>query len=235
MHKIGTPSTRARNAPAALIVGTFMAVGSVVACTPVTAFVGETLVTWPKAAPSLETPAATAASAASATPGPSGEAAASPEPGASAALGASGGPAHADGREGPASVRVEPSAGRIVFDEKIQFDPSRATVRPASSALLDQIAAAIKKNPTLKKIRVEGHSSAEGDSRANKQLSEERAKSVVAGLQKRGVPRGLLVAQGFGASVPVADNTTEAGRERNRRVDFVILDPTDVPTKVNSK
>ena len=126
----------------------------------------------------------------------------------------------------PASPpRVEVKLGRIQITEKIQFDVNRATIRPESNGLLDEIAQVIAKSATIKKVQVEGHSSADGDARVNLRLSDDRARSVVTSLEKRGVARGVLVAKGFGSSVPLDTGTTEEARERNRRVDFVILDP----------
>lgn len=119
--------------------------------------------------------------------------------------------------------RVEVKGDKVEIHEKIQFDDGKATIRPASDGLLDEIAAAIKTIEPKRKVRVEGHSSAEGDKAKNQKLSEARSKSVVDALVKRGVPADQLVSKGFGSSQPIADNATEEGREANRRVDFIIL------------
>jgi OOP family OmpA-OmpF porin len=125
----------------------------------------------------------------------------------------------------PPAARVRINGNHVVITEKIQFEVNSAKIKPESNSLLDEIADVVKKSPQLKKVQVEGHSSSEGDAKANTQLSDDRAKSVVAALESRGVKPGLLVGKGFGSSVPIATNDNEAGREINRRVDFVILEP----------
>ncbi len=121
--------------------------------------------------------------------------------------------------------RVVVNADRVVINEKIQFELNKATIKPDSNGLIDEIADAIKKHPELKKLRVEGHASSDGDGAANMKLSDERASAVVAALVKRGVEAKVLTAKGFGSTQPIAPNDTEEGREKNRRVDFVILEP----------
>lgn len=127
--------------------------------------------------------------------------------------------------EPPKRVRV--NGQRIQITEKIQFDLDKATIKPASDSLLSEIADVIKANPQLKKIRVEGHASKDkpGMEKYDQNLSEERAKAVLDALVAKGVKQDTLIAQGFGQTAPIASNDTEAGREQNRRVDFVIVDP----------
>ena len=79
-------------------------------------------------------------------------------------------------------------------------------------------------NPTLK-IEVRGHTDNVGDSKSNLALSTDRAFSVRDLLISKGIEeKRLLNFKGYGASVPVADNATEAGRIKNRRTEFVIVD-----------
>lgn len=113
----------------------------------------------------------------------------------------------------------------IEIDEKIQFAVNADTILPASDSLLGEIVDTIKENPQIKKIEVQGHASSEGDPGRNQTLSDLRAKAVMAALVGRGVDAKLLTAKGFGSTKPVADNNSEDGREKNRRVEFVILDP----------
>jgi OmpA-OmpF porin, OOP family len=102
----------------------------------------------------------------------------------------------------------------------INFDTAKATIKPDSNALLDQAAAMLKMAPDLK-IEVAGHTDNVGDAATNQKLSEARAQSVVAALVQRGVAAGRMTAKGLGQSVPVADNRTEEGRAKNRRVELV--------------
>lgn len=120
--------------------------------------------------------------------------------------------------------RVELRDNRIEFKEKIQFEVDKAVIKEESFSLLHDIAEVIKKNPQVKKISIEGHASAEGDARYNKKLSDERSKSVMEFLSKReGVEGDRLLARGWGEEKPIASNDTEEGREKNRRVEFLVV------------
>lgn len=125
----------------------------------------------------------------------------------------------------PAPHHVEVKGNKVEIDEKIQFEVNKSTIKAESNGLLDEIAQVIKANPIIKKILVEGHSSSEGDPKANLKLSDDRAKAVVAALESRGVAKGILTAKGFGSSDPIDKGNTEEAREKNRRVEFTIQDP----------
>lgn len=126
---------------------------------------------------------------------------------------------------------VELRNNKIEIDEKIQFEVAKAVIKPESFGLLKEIANEIKANPQIKKLSIEGHASAEGDDKNNLKLSDDRAKSVMKYLvEKEGVAAGVLAAKGFGEAKPIADNATPDGKEKNRRVEFVVLEQ-DVTTK----
>lgn len=78
----------------------------------------------------------------------------------------------------------------------------------------------LKENPDLK-LKVEGHTDSTGDPEANLKLSLDRAEAVVAALIGAGIARDRLTAAGHGASRPIADNATDNGRAKNRRVELV--------------
>jgi outer membrane protein OmpA-like peptidoglycan-associated protein len=78
----------------------------------------------------------------------------------------------------------------------------------------------LKGEPALK-IVVEGHTDSTGDPAGNQRLSEMRAEAVVAELITRGIEASRLSAKGFGRTKPIADNGTEEGRAKNRRVELV--------------
>lgn len=129
--------------------------------------------------------------------------------------------------------RVELRDNKIEFKEKIQFEVNKATIKEESFSLLHDIAEVIKKNPQVKKISIEGHASAEGDAKHNKKLSEERAKAVMEHLiKKEQVPKETLTAKGWGEEKPIADNSTEEGREANRRVEFLVIEAEVTQKKV---
>lgn len=128
--------------------------------------------------------------------------------------------------------RVEVRDNKIAISEKIQFDFNKATIKPESNSLLDEIVTVIKKNPQIKKIAIDGHASAEGIAIFNKKLSDERAKSVMAYLTSHGIEVERLSAHGWGSEKPIAENTTEEGREKNRRVEFNIVEQDVTQRKV---
>jgi OOP family OmpA-OmpF porin len=108
--------------------------------------------------------------------------------------------------------------GFIALD--IHFDTGKSTIKPESQPIVDQIVQLMKDNADLK-LSVEGHTDNVGDAKSNQKLSEERAKAVVAALTKAGVQTARLSSAGFGQDRPVADNRTEEGRAKNRRVELV--------------
>lgn len=102
----------------------------------------------------------------------------------------------------------------------INFDTGKSTIRDESKPVIDQIVQMMKANPDLK-IGVEGHTDNVGTPASNKTLSEARAKSVVSAIVTQGVSADRLNPAGFGQEKPIADNNTEEGRARNRRVELV--------------
>lgn len=124
---------------------------------------------------------------------------------------------------------VEVKADHIVIDQKVQFDTGKATILAESNPLLDEIAETLKANPQIKKIEIQGYTDSSGDSAKNHKISLERAKAVVDGLVARGASKDALVAKGYGEEKPIGDNKTDEGKEKNRRVEFLILDPKAPP------
>lgn len=128
--------------------------------------------------------------------------------------------------------RVEVRSDKIEIKEKIQFEYNKAVILPSSFSLLDEIADTIKKNPQIKKLSVEGHASAEGDPGHNLKLSDERAAAVRKYLVDKGVEAARLTSKGFGANKPIASNDTDEGKEKNRRVEFMIVEQDVTEKKV---
>ncbi|MDG2277767.1 MAG: OmpA family protein, partial [Pseudomonadales bacterium] len=99
----------------------------------------------------------------------------------------------------------------------IIFDIDRADLLPGSGEVLDTIVAVLKADPVLR-LEVQGHTDSTGSAQRNRELSLQRAQRIVAVLGLYGIDPDRLVPIGFGASQPMADNATEAGRQQNRRV-----------------
>jgi OmpA-OmpF porin, OOP family len=102
----------------------------------------------------------------------------------------------------------------------INFDTGKATIKPDSDKSVDDAAAVLKAAPTLK-IEVGGHTDNAGTPASNEKLSADRAQAVMAALVKRGVAASRLTAKGYGQNSPIADNRSEDGRAKNRRVELV--------------
>jgi outer membrane protein OmpA-like peptidoglycan-associated protein len=124
----------------------------------------------------------------------------------------------------PARTYVQIDDGKITIIGKIQFQTGSAEIAQDSDALLDQIAQALDANPAVKKVRIEGHTDDVGDDRINQKLSEDRARAVKAALVKRHVDGDRLDTRGLGETAPIAPNRSAGGRQKNRRVEFILVE-----------
>ncbi len=113
-------------------------------------------------------------------------------------------------------------AGQSLTLKNVFFDSGSDDLRAESYPELDRIANFLKDNPTLV-IEIAGHTDNIGSDSANLELSERRAESVVNYLAEQGVARQKLTSEGYGASMPVASNESEEGRQRNRRTELKIV------------
>jgi outer membrane protein OmpA-like peptidoglycan-associated protein len=104
----------------------------------------------------------------------------------------------------------------------VHFDTGSATLRPDSTASLENVRALIVKMANSNWV-ISGHTDNQGTAELNQHLSQSRAASVIAWLVAHGVDAKRLTPEGFGASRPVADNGTEAGRALNRRVEIMLV------------
>jgi outer membrane protein OmpA-like peptidoglycan-associated protein len=109
----------------------------------------------------------------------------------------------------------------LELKEKIQFAWNQAVIEKVSYPALDEVAQALQDNKGFR-ISIEGHASSEGVDDRNQTLSDKRALAVLDYIAGKGVSRDRLVSEGFSSSRPIQSNATEAGREANRRVEFVV-------------
>ncbi|HEY4221437.1 MAG TPA: OmpA family protein [Myxococcota bacterium] len=114
---------------------------------------------------------------------------------------------------------------KIELKQTVYFDVDKDTIKKQSFALLDAVVTVLKNHDEIKKVRVEGHTDSQGNPDHNMDLSKRRAASVLKYLVDHGVDASRLTSEGYGATVPIDDNKTSAGREKNRRVELKILDP----------
>lgn len=134
----------------------------------------------------------------------------------------------------PQGVAVDangcPQRGSITL-EGVTFEYNSALLTAGSAAILDDVAAGLKKYPRLR-VELQGHTDDKGPDAYNLTLSQKRADSVREYLLKEGVPSAQMSAKGYGERQPIAENTTDAGRAKNRRVAMFVLDnPGDVDVK----
>jgi len=115
----------------------------------------------------------------------------------------------------------------IVVRDAIHFDTNRDTIKQESLAVIDDVANQIKGHPELIMIRVEGHTDNVGRRDENVSLSRRRAIAVRSYLITQGIDAERLLAEGYGPDNPIANNESEDGRAKNRRVAFTVLDRTD--------
>jgi OmpA-OmpF porin, OOP family len=102
----------------------------------------------------------------------------------------------------------------------ILFDTGKSIIKPESEPIIDEIVSLLQQNPDLH-LSVEGHTDNVGTAAGNKSLSESRAAAVLAAIVKKGMEGKRLTSLGWGQDKPVADNGTEEGRAKNRRVELV--------------
>lgn len=103
------------------------------------------------------------------------------------------------------------------------FDTGKETLQAASMPRLENVAALLTAYQNVK-LKIGGYTDNVGDNNANLKLSDARAKTTMAELVKLGIPADRLSAEGFGEQFPVADNNTEEGRQKNRRIDVRVTE-----------
>lgn len=114
--------------------------------------------------------------------------------------------------------------GTVKILKPVFFAFDKDVILPQSFPTLQAVAEVLKAVPSIRKLRVEGHTDSQGNRLYNIDLSDRRAKSVMRWLVENGIDAGRLTAQGYGPDRPIAPNTTVAGRAKNRRVVFTILE-----------
>lgn len=127
-------------------------------------------------------------------------------------------------RAKPKLSLVSVEANEITIKQQVQFGVDTATILAESYALLAEIADVLARTPGLKKVEVQGHTDNTGAPDYNQNLSENRAAAVRQWLVDHGVEGGRLLARGYGESKPLVPNLTPMMKQKNRRVQFIILE-----------
>jgi outer membrane protein OmpA-like peptidoglycan-associated protein len=131
---------------------------------------------------------------------------------------------NADATKNGCPVGVRVTETEIIILQQVQFDTAKATIRKVSDGLLDEVAAVLAEHPEITRLEVQGYTDNRGGVQYNERLSQARSEAVMKALVKRGIDAGRLTAKGFGPHEPIADNATDEGRQKNRRVQFKILE-----------
>lgn len=115
------------------------------------------------------------------------------------------------------------AAGIRLTMQNLNFKPDSSELLPGENERLDQIAQVLKEVPD-QMFLVEGHTASVGYEKGEMKLSVERANSVANALIQRGIPREKFICKGSGGTKPIADNSTQEGKAKNRRVEITILE-----------
>jgi outer membrane protein OmpA-like peptidoglycan-associated protein len=118
---------------------------------------------------------------------------------------------------------IKVKVGKKVVLNNILFETGKSVLTASSFAELDRLLGLLQDNP-LMKIEISGHTDNTGSLALNLKLSGERAKAVTDYLVAKGIETTRLDYKGFGPQQPISENTTAAGRAKNRRVEFKILE-----------
>jgi outer membrane protein OmpA-like peptidoglycan-associated protein len=121
-----------------------------------------------------------------------------------------------------AAQLVSIDADSIDIKDSVYFKTGSAVIDARSYPLLKNVASVLTVHSEVKKLSIFGHTDNKGDAAKNLQLSKDRAKAVVDYLVGQGVAAARLGSDGFGDQKPLADNNTDEGRTKNRRVEFMI-------------
>ncbi|HYQ17276.1 MAG TPA: OmpA family protein [Polyangiaceae bacterium] len=113
---------------------------------------------------------------------------------------------------------------RLEIPGQIVFENASAVLKPESDAAIGQLKQYLDETPRVTKLRIEGHTDNSGTPAGNETLSGQRALAVKAALVAKGVKAERLLAVGFGQNKPIADNTTEEGKSKNRRTEFHVAE-----------
>ena len=121
----------------------------------------------------------------------------------------------------PTPEECAADVNRVIARTKITFTPSSAEIATTARPVLDELAGILTACPPMR-MEIGGHTDAQGSEGGNQALSQARAEAVLLALQGRRVDISGMTAVGYGEAQPIAENDTDAGREENRRIEFVL-------------
>lgn len=131
---------------------------------------------------------------------------------------------------GATVVQTPDNQLKLNVPSDVSFDTGRADIKPNFRGILDQFASGLGSQPNTE-VRIIGHTDNTGSDELNDRLSLQRAESTKAYLVARGVNPQAVTTMGRGEREPIADNGTEQGRARNRRVEIFLGERANVATR----
>ena len=124
----------------------------------------------------------------------------------------------------PTADECEVQVTKIQSGRKITFEPGSGNLDASAESILDDMAEILIKCPDDMRMEISGYTDSQGREVMNQELSQTRAQAVLSALRERRV-MSRYVAKGYGEENPIGDNSTEAGREANRRIEFKLIRP----------
>ena len=118
------------------------------------------------------------------------------------------------------NISFEPA--KVIVLQNLEYDFNKSTIRPSSYKALNDLVEVMNLKPNLV-IEIGGHTDNVGDDKSNELLSQRRAESVKQYLVKKGVKPERVQTKGYGESMPIADNDSEEGRQKNRRTELKVV------------
>jgi OOP family OmpA-OmpF porin len=125
----------------------------------------------------------------------------------------------------PTADECEVQVTEIQSGRKITFEPGSGNLDASAESILDDMAEILIKCPDDMRMEISGYTDSQGREVMNQELSQTRAQAVLTALRERRVLMSRYVAKGYGEENPIGDNSTEAGREANRRIEFKLIRP----------
>lgn len=133
----------------------------------------------------------------------------------------------------PTPEECELQLAEAQVGRKISFEPGSDTLDASAKNIMDDIADILKKCEDIK-LEISGHTDSQGRETMNQQLSQGRAQAVLNALRERRILTSSFTVKGYGEEKPIADNSTEEGREANRRIEFKLLLPEPVAEETST-
>ncbi len=117
-------------------------------------------------------------------------------------------------------IKIDPPKEFVL--DNVYFDTGKSSLKPTSFKALNDLVEILKLKNTMI-VEIQGHTDNVGKEDENLKLSQERAGEVKKYLVSKGIEESRITAKGYGATMPVADNTTEAGKSKNRRTSLKVI------------